>query len=55
MTIVAVVSIFNGDIDIDVDRLNQSIQENISAKQIANSQLINETMTTAVVIMQRKQ
>ena len=31
MPIVAVVSIFNGSIDIDTDKLKQSIQENISA------------------------
>lgn len=45
MPIVAVVSIFNGSIDIDTDKLNESIQENISAEQIENLQLINDTMT----------
>ncbi len=45
MPIVAVVSIFNGSMDIDTDKLNQSIQENISAEQMANFQLINDTMT----------
>lgn len=29
MPIVAVVSVFNGSMDIDTDKLNQSIQENI--------------------------
>ena len=45
MPIVAVVSIFNGSMDIDTDKLSQSIQENISAEQMENLQLINDTMT----------
>ena len=45
MPIVAVVSIFNGSMNIDTDKLNQSIQENISAEQMENLQLINNTMT----------
>lgn len=45
MPIIAVVSIFNGSIDIDTDKLNQFIQENISAEQMENLQLINDTMT----------
>lgn len=45
MPIVAVVSIFNGSIDIDTDKLSQSIQANISAEQMENLQLINDTMT----------
>lgn len=45
MPIVAVVSFFNGSMDIDTDKLNQSIQENISAEQMENLQLINDTMT----------
>lgn len=45
MPIVAVVSVFNGSMDIDADKLNQSIQENISAEQMENLQLINDTMT----------
>lgn len=45
MPIIAVVSIFNGSMDIDTDKLNQSIQENISAEQMENLQLINDTMT----------
>lgn len=45
MPIVAVVSVFNGSIDIDTDKLNQSIQENISAEQMENLQFINNTMT----------
>lgn len=44
MPIVAVVSVFNGSMDIDTDKL-QSIQENISAEQMENLQLINDTMT----------
>lgn len=45
MPIVAVVSIFNGSMDIDTDKLNQSIRENISSEQMKNLQLINDTMT----------
>lgn len=45
MPIVAVVSVFNGSMDLDTDKLNQSIQENISAEQMKNLQLINDTMT----------
>ena len=45
MPIVAVVSVFNGSMDIDADKLNQSIKENISAEQMENLQLINDTMT----------
>ena len=45
MPIVAVVSVFNASMDIDTDKLNQSIQENISAEQMENLQLINDTMT----------
>lgn len=40
MPIIAVVSIFNGSMDIDTDKLSQSIQENISAEQMENLQLI---------------
>ena len=45
MPIVAVVSIFNGSMDIDTDKLGKSIQENISAEQMENLQLINDAMT----------
>ena len=45
MPIIAVVSVFNGSMDFDTDKLNQSIQENISAEQMENLQLINDTMT----------
>ena len=45
MPIVAVVSVFNGSMDIDTDKLTQSIQENISSEQMKNLQLINDTMT----------
>ena len=45
MPIVAVVSVFNGSMNIDTDKLNQSIQANISAEQMENLQLINDTMT----------
>lgn len=45
MPIIAVVSIFNDSMDLDTDKLNQSIQENISAEQMENLQLINDTMT----------
>ena len=45
MPIVAVVSIFNGSMEIDTAKLTQSIQENISAEQMENFKLINDTMT----------
>ena len=45
MPIVAVVSIFNGSVEIDTAKLTQSIQENISAEQMENFKLINDTMT----------
>ncbi len=45
MPIIAVVSVFNGSMELDTDKLNQSIQENISAEQMENLQLINDTMT----------
>lgn len=45
MPIVAVVSVFNGSMNIDTDKLNQAIRENISAEQMENLQLINDTMT----------
>lgn len=45
MPIIAVVSVFNGSMDIDTDKLKQSIQANISAEKMKNLQLINDTMT----------
>ena len=45
MPIIVVVSLFNGDIEVDVDKLNQSIPSNISDEQTENLQLINDTMT----------
>ena len=45
MPIIAVVSVFKGSMNIDTDKLNQAIQENISAEQMENLQLINNTMT----------
>ncbi len=48
MPIIAVVSIFNGSMDIDTDKLHQSIQENISAEQMANFQLISIKWTCRI-------
>lgn len=45
MPIVAVASVFSGSMEIDTDKLGKSIQENISAEQMENLQLINDTMT----------
>lgn len=45
MPIVAVVSIFNGSIDIDTDRLQQMVVENLSAEEQAKLQFIETTMT----------
>lgn len=44
MPIVAVVSIFNGDIDIDTDRLQQMVVENMSAEEQAKLQFVEDTM-----------
>ena len=55
MPIVAVISIFNGSMDIDTDKLSQSIQENISAEQMANFQLINDTMTEVEKQLDKKE
>ena len=45
MPIIVVVSIFNGDMNIDTNALTQRIEENLSAEQMENLQLINDTMT----------
>ena len=37
MPIIAVVSVFNGSMDIDTDKLNQSIQENIYSRAYGKS------------------
>ena len=55
MPIIAVVSIFNGSMDIDTDKLYQSIQENISAEQMENLQLINDTMTEVEKQLDKKE
>lgn len=55
MPIIAVVSVFNGSMDIDTDKLNQSIQENISAEQMENLQLINDTMTEVEKQLDKKE
>lgn len=44
MPIIAVVSIFNGDINIDTDKLTTAIQQNITAEQNAKFKLYNNTM-----------
>ena len=44
MPIVAVVSIFNGDINIDTDRLQQMVVQNMSAEERAKLQLVEDTM-----------
>lgn len=44
MPIVAAVSIFNGDINIDTDRLQQMVVENLSAEEQAKLQLVENTM-----------
>lgn len=54
MPIIAVISIFNGSMDIDTDKLSQSIQENISAEQMENFQLINDTMSEVETQLDKK-
>ena len=44
MPIVAVVSIFNGDINIDTDRLQTMVVENLSAEEKAKLQFVEDTM-----------
>ena len=44
MPIATVIGIFNGDINIDVDRLSQMIEENMTAEEQARIQHINDTM-----------
>lgn len=44
MPIVAVVSIFNGSIDIDTDRLQTMVVENLSAEEQAKLQFVEDTM-----------
>lgn len=44
MPIVAVVSIFNGDINIDTDRLQTMVVENLSAEEKAKLQFVENTM-----------
>lgn len=44
MPIVAVVSIFNGDINIDTDRLQTMVMENLSAEEQAKLQFVEDTM-----------
>lgn len=44
MPIVAVVAIFNGDIEIDTDRLQTMVVENLSAEEQAKLQLVEDTM-----------
>lgn len=44
MPIAAVVSVFNGEIRIDTDRLQQMVVENLSAEEQAKLQLVEDTM-----------
>lgn len=44
MPIVAIVSIFNGDIEIDTDRLQTMVVENLSAEEQAKLQFVEDTM-----------
>lgn len=44
MPIVAVVSIFNGDINIDTDRLQTMVVENLSAEEQVKLQFVEDTM-----------
>lgn len=54
MPIVAVISIFNGSMNIDTDKLNQSIQQNISDEQMEKFQLINDTMSEVETQLDKK-
>lgn len=52
MPIVAVVSIFNGDIEIDTDRLQTMVVENLSAEEQAKLQFVEDTMLSIESEMQ---
>lgn len=54
MPIIAVISIFNGSMNIDTDKLNQSIQQNISDEQMEKFQLINDTMSEVETQLDKK-
>ena len=44
MPIAAVIGIFNGDINIDIDKLQQQVEAPMSAEEIARLQLLEKTM-----------
>ena len=44
MPIVAVISIFNGDINIDTDRLQEMVVQNLSAEEQERLQFVEDTM-----------
>lgn len=44
MPIIAIVSIFNGDLEIDTDRLQQMVVENLSAEEQQKLQFVEDTM-----------
>ena len=44
MPIVAVASIFNGDVNIDTDRLQQMVVQNLSAEETDKLQFVEDTM-----------
>ena len=44
MPIIAIVSIFNGSIEIDTDRLQTMVVENLSAEEQAKLQFVEDTM-----------
>lgn len=52
MPIVAVVSIFNGDIEINTDRLQTMVVENLSAEEQAKLQFVEDTMLSIESEMQ---
>ena len=46
MPIVAIISIFNGDLEFDYDRLNELVVENLSDDDRAKLQQVDDTMLT---------
>ena len=44
MPVAAVISLFNGDIEIDTDRLQALVVENLSAEEKAKLQAVEDTM-----------
>lgn len=54
MPVAAVISLFNGDIEIDTDRLQTLVMENLSAEEKAKLQAVEDTMKAIETAMTEK-